>query len=100
MGRSSRTAELAAEDSQSSSSASLQLLCSSFLEPIRNQYIVLRSGCRVKPTGQLQRTPVTESWHVLSQPPLFTAQRTRIPMGKHLIPSTSNLKLQRLQQPY
>lgn len=35
---------------------------------------VLRSGCRVKPTGQLQRTPVTESWHVLSQPPLFTAQ--------------------------
>lgn len=34
---------------------------------------VLRSGCRVKPTGQLQRTPVTESWHVLSQPPLFTA---------------------------
>lgn len=43
---------------------------------------VLRSGCRVKPTGQLQRTPVTESWHVLSQPPLFTAQ---VSAGKQVL---------------
>lgn len=35
---------------------------------------VLPSGCRVNPTGQLQRTPVAVSLHVLSQPPLFTAQ--------------------------
>lgn len=35
---------------------------------------VLPSGCRVNPTVQLQRTPVAVSLHVLSQPPLFTAQ--------------------------
>lgn len=35
---------------------------------------VLPSGCRVNPTGQLQRTPVAVSLHVLSQPPLLTAQ--------------------------
>lgn len=28
----------------------------------------------MNPTGQLQRTPVAVSLHVLSQPPLFTAQ--------------------------
>lgn len=35
---------------------------------------VLPSGWRVNPTGQLQRTPVAVSLHVLSQPPLLTAQ--------------------------
>ena len=34
---------------------------------------VFPSGCRVKPTGQLQRTPVDVSLQVQSHPPLFTA---------------------------
>ena len=35
---------------------------------------VFLSGCSMKPTGQLQWTPVAASWHLLSQPPLLTAQ--------------------------
>lgn len=35
---------------------------------------VFPSGCSVKPTGQLQRTPVDVSLQVQSHPPLFTAQ--------------------------
>lgn len=35
---------------------------------------VFLSGCNMKPTGQLQWTPVAASWHLLSQPPLLTAQ--------------------------
>lgn len=35
---------------------------------------VFLSGCSMKPTGQLQCTPVAASWHLLSQPPLLTAQ--------------------------
>ena len=33
---------------------------------------VFLSGCSMKPTGQLQWTPVAASWHLLSQPPLLT----------------------------
>lgn len=35
---------------------------------------VFPSGCSVKPTGQLQRTPVDVSLQVQSHPPLLTAQ--------------------------
>lgn len=34
---------------------------------------VFLSGWSMKPMGQLQWTPVAASWHLLSQPPLFTA---------------------------
>lgn len=39
---------------------------------------VFPSGCSVKPTGQLQRTPVDVSLQVQSHPPLFTAQVSEI----------------------
>lgn len=39
---------------------------------------VFPSGCRVKPIGQLQRTPVDVSLQVQSHPPLFTAQVSEI----------------------
>lgn len=43
---------------------------------------VFPSGCRVNPTGQLQRTPVAVSLHVLSQPPLLTAQVSAQTVGQ------------------
>lgn len=43
---------------------------------------VFPSGCSVKPTGQLQRTPVDVSLQVQSHPPLFTAQVSEITTSK------------------
>ena len=43
---------------------------------------VFPSGCSVKPTGQLQRTPVDVSLQVQSHPPLFTAQVSEITARK------------------
>lgn len=42
--------------------------------PLVSPLQVFLSGCSMKPTGQLQWTPVAASWHLLSQPPLLTAQ--------------------------
>lgn len=48
--------------------------CSVFICSEISPLQVFLSGCSMKPTGQLQWTPVAASWHLLSQPPLLTAQ--------------------------
>lgn len=57
---------------------SLEVVCELAIWPLH----VFPSGCSVKPTGQLQRTPVDVSLQVQSHPPLFTAQVSEITAHK------------------